>query len=226
MKLTFLGNGACFYPVLHNTSAYFVHGNNLILLDCGETVYERLVYREDLDRFDQIYVLITHLHADHVGSLGSLLSYCACVLKRRIYVVHPKEQICRLLSMMGIADDFYCYRERLTDEIEGLSITPVRVFHVSDMECFGYEIESRDGHIYYSGDAADIPGDILEKFRTGEIQKLYQDTSAHKSDCPSHMYVGDLEKVISWEQRKRVVCIHLDCDWKNGLQQKGFGTIE
>ncbi len=46
MNLTFLGSGACFYPALHNTSAYFIYNNNLFLLDCGETVYQRLLEYE------------------------------------------------------------------------------------------------------------------------------------------------------------------------------------
>lgn len=225
MNLTFLGSGACFYPVLHNTSAYFVFENNLILLDCGETVYERLLEREDLDKYDQIYVVVTHLHADHVGSLGSLLSYCTCILKRRIYVIHPQEEICNLLSLMGIAKDFYYYKKEFANAVEGLDIIPVPVLHASDMRCFGYEIQSKDWHIYYSGDAAAIPAEILKKFNSGEIQRIHQDTSSHKSDPPSHMYVGDLEDAIPLESRSRVVCMHLDCDCRSELEEKGFSVI-
>lgn len=224
MKLTFLGSGACFYPALHNTSAYFVYKNNLILLDCGETVYERLLKKEDINKYKQIYVILTHLHADHVGSLGSLLSYCSCILKRRICVVHPQKEVCRLLSLMGIAKDFYTYMPELSGTVEGLHIIPVEVSHASDMKCFGYEIWCEDGHIYYSGDAAGIPDEVLDKFRSGQIQTLYQDTSSQESD--HHMYVGKLEAAISIELRSRVVCMHLDCDFKEQLKEKGFRVIE
>lgn len=226
MNLTFLGSGACFYPALHNTSAYFVFENNLILLDCGETVYERLLEREDIDQYKEIYVIITHLHADHVGSLGSLLSYCSCILKRRIYIIHPQKEICSLLSLMGIAEDFYNYRQEFSNAVAGLDIIPVEVQHASDMKCFGYEIRCKDWHIYYSGDAADLPDDMVGKFVSGEIQRIYQDTSSHKCDHPSHMYVGDLEKKIPMELRKRVFCMHLDRDWKRELLEKGFSVIE
>lgn len=225
MNLTFLGSGACFYPALHNTSAYFVFENNLILLDCGETVYEQLLEREDLDKYDQIYVIITHLHADHVGSLGSLLSYCSCILKRRIHVIYPQTEICNLLSLMGIVKEFYNYKQEFLHAVEGLDIVPVQVSHASDMKCYGYEIRCRDWHIYYSGDAAGIPDEILKKFNSGEIQRIYQDTSTHKCDPPSHMYVGDLEDAIPFEARNRVVCMHLDCDCRKELEERGFSVI-
>lgn len=224
MKLTFLGSGACFYPALHNTSAYFVIDNNLILLDCGETVYERLLDSMDISQFEQIYVIITHLHADHVGSLGSLLSYCSCILKKRIFVIHPQDKICSLLSMMGIAESFYTYKAQLSDEIPGLHIVPVEVQHAMDMKCYGYEISWQNWCIYYSGDAAAIPEVILEKFYSGIVQEIYQDTASHESE--HHMYLGELEQVIPQSHRSRVTCMHLDGNYSEELEKKGFCTIK
>lgn len=226
MKLRFLGNGACFYPDMHNTSAYFVHKDNLILLDCGETVYERLLKRENLNDYKNIYVILTHLHADHVGSLGSLLSYCRCILKRRITIVHPERTVCKLLQLLGIDDDFYYYIDKLTDEITDLAVIPYKVYHVPNMNCYGYEIEGPEGHIYYSGDSAEIPNEILGKFLRGEIEMLYQDTSTHNSANPTHLYVGKLEAAIPEKERYRVTCMHLDCDCRKMLQEKGFQVVE
>lgn len=226
MKLTFLGSGACFFPELHNTSAYFVHENRLFLLDCGETVYERLLKLEKIDKYEQIYVLLTHLHADHVGSLGSLLSYCKCVLKKRVCVIYPNKRVCELLSLLGIADDFYYHLEALGDTVENLRIEAVEVSHASDMDCFGYEITCQDRCIYYSGDASGIPESILEKFISGKIEMLYQDTSTHDVNCRSHMYVEELEKQIPRELRKKVVCMHLDSKCHDVLHAKGFSTVE
>lgn len=225
MELTFLGSGACFFPELHNTSAYFVHDNCLFLLDCGETVYERLLKLEDLSRYEQIYVVLTHLHADHVGSLGSLLSYCKCILNKRIYVVYPSKEVCKLLSLLGIADDFYYHLEMLGDRIKNLRVEPVAVSHASDMECFGYQITCQGRCIYYSGDASEIPESILKQFISGRIETIYQDTSTHDVNCRSHMYVEELEKQIPMELRNKVVCIHLDSNCHDFLHAKGFSTV-
>ncbi|MFQ9702485.1 MAG: MBL fold metallo-hydrolase [Enterocloster clostridioformis] len=66
-----------------NTSAWFEADGCLFLVDCGETVYELLMKRSSLREYRQIYVLLTHLHADHVGSLGSLISYNYCILGKK-----------------------------------------------------------------------------------------------------------------------------------------------
>lgn len=224
MELTFLGSGACFYPALHNTSAYFEYDNNLLLLDCGETVYERLLEKKDISKYDQIYVLITHLHADHVGSLGSLLSYCSCILKKRIHIIYPHDSVCKLLTLMGIMDSFYFYHPSLPDTLDGLDVKAIPVRHAENMKCFGYEIKCRDWHIYYSGDASDIPPDILLKFNSGEIRKIYQDTSSYRTD--HHMFIGDLEKAVPSALRHNVVCMHLDRDCRKELTEKGFQIPE
>ena len=222
MKLKFLGKGACFYPAFYNTSAYFVYKDNLILIDCGETVYERLLETEKIDSYKNIYVVITHLHADHVGSLGSLISYCAYILKKKITVVHPEYKLCELLTLMGIDDNAYIYVQEFGSLIEGLKITKVNVQHAVNMKCYGYEIEYDDVHIYYSGDASNLPKEILDGFLNRSITDVYQDTSTHDLDSASHMYFGKLEELIPSELRKHVYCMHLDCDCCNDLKNRGF----
>ena len=75
MELKFLGKGAAFYPVLGNTSAYFIYDKNLFLIDCGESVFKK-VYEKDLfSEIDNLYVFITHTHSDHIGSLSSLIFF-------------------------------------------------------------------------------------------------------------------------------------------------------
>ncbi len=75
MQLNFLGIGAAYYPPFGSTSAYFVVQGHFYLIDCGETVFSALWNNHDLNECKDIYVLITHLHADHIGSLGSFISY-------------------------------------------------------------------------------------------------------------------------------------------------------
>ena len=70
--IRFLGCGSAFNPLMGNTSAYFKKGDNLFLIDAGETVFSELFKRKLLAESENIYVLITHTHGDHVGSLPSI----------------------------------------------------------------------------------------------------------------------------------------------------------
>ncbi|WP_312431280.1 MBL fold metallo-hydrolase [Lacrimispora sp.] len=224
MELHFLGSGSAFYPQYKNTSAYFELNNDLYLIDCGETVFETLLSLVDLEQYMEIYVVITHLHADHVGSLSSLISYTYCMLdKKQVTVIHPKPTIVQLLSLMGIGREFYRYKEAYDGS--SVEFEPIQVQHVDNMECFGYVIKVNGETIYYSGDSSHLPQRILEDFRKGEIETIYHDTSTHNSDYATHCYYGKLEAWIPHEMRRRVFCMHLDSDCKDLLEGKGFSVV-
>lgn len=222
MELKFWGCGSAFNPAMGNTSAYFEKSGNLYLLDCGESVYESLMRCMDLSRYNRIYVLVTHLHADHVGSLGSLLSYNSCVLGKRTWIIHPSRTIVDLLRLLGIRDDFYEYCEKMPEAAYGLRVEAIPVSHVENMDCFGYLLEDGENRIYYSGDAAMVPERVLDLLRQGKLDRLYQDTSIHSHQPPSHCYYGDLEQAVERELRGRVYCMHLDEDCRDMLREKGF----
>ena len=87
MELIFLGWGAAFNPKEGNNSAYFVENNQLFLIDCGESIFERLIESGVLERIQSINLMITHTHSDHVGSLGSLVMYSFYILHKPLNII-------------------------------------------------------------------------------------------------------------------------------------------
>lgn len=226
MRLNFLGNGSAFYPLYGNTCAYFVNEKELYLIDCGETAFSVLCRQVDLDKIEKVYVIITHLHADHVGSLGTLISYFYCLHGIRIRVIHPEKSITRLLELEGIGGDDYVYLDRLPENSADLKAEPIEVRHVTNMKCFGYLLQKGDTCIYYSGDSAELPETVRESFLAGKIEAIYQDTSTHDSSHSNHCYYGKLEKAIPAEKRGQVFCMHLDSPCEEILRAKGFQIAE
>ena len=75
-KLRFIGTGGCFSKENINNSAYLKEDGHLILFDCGETVFHQILKNDIIDTdINRIDIIITHIHADHVGSLGSLIFF-------------------------------------------------------------------------------------------------------------------------------------------------------
>ena len=109
MEFHFLGCGSAYNPQQKNTSAYCILQNDLILFDCGETVFETLYSKGLLEDVQSVVILITHFHSDHIGSLGSMISYCHCRLKKQVYLLYPSDSICALLEQMGLPRSFYSY---------------------------------------------------------------------------------------------------------------------
>lgn len=229
MDVTFLGTGSAFNPVMDNSNAYFLSSGTLFLVDCGETTFGRIWRSPAYTGCSEVAVLVTHLHADHVGSLGSLLSYSHYVAGKKVRVYHPLESVVRLLALLGIGSSCYEYRRldtgREWDLGCGVKAEPVEVEHVPDMTCFGYIVSDGTERIYFSGDARTVPDRILRGLRDGSIDRIYQDTGARESDHPTHASIAYLEKVIPADLRSRVFCIHLDYDYRSLLEAKGFGTV-
>ena len=224
MHVTFLGTGAAFNPEMDNSNAYFVVEDEFFLLDCGESTFGRIWNLPELNRATRITVVVTHLHCDHVGSLGSLISYCRYVLNKPITIVHPLSTVVQLLDLMGIDRSNYSYLERYQSH-GGISFEPIEVEHVENMHCFGYIVRTGQLNFYFSGDAIRIPESVLEEFRAGTIDQIYQDTAIEVSAHPTHGNLGYLEQLFTTEERKRVFCIHLDRDYRDILKEKGFGTV-
>ena len=226
MKLVFTGKGSAFTPELGNTSGFFIKDDDLFVLDMGETVFEKLSRKLELSSFKDIHILITHLHSDHVGSLGTVISYMYCIYGKKIDIYHPEENLRSLLSLMGIDEKMYDFHKDKDTEIEGIKISFVATPHVEDMACYGIIIGDRDESIYYSGDSKDIPNRVLDEFFEGKIRIIYQDTTMKNSPEPTHMSLALLEEKIPPEYRHRVYCMHLEEGAVKKIEDKGFKCIK
>ncbi len=221
--LKFLGRGAAFYPHFGNTNAFFELDGDLYFLDFGEAAFERVTRLLDLRAYRHVYALITHLHADHAGSLASLMSYTAMVLGVKVNVVHPNGMVNALLAVEGIDPNFYTYMPTLPADCP-VKMTPHEVPHAKDMRSYGLELTCADETIYYSGDAAAVPQAVVDGYLSGRIARLYQDTSSHES--AGHCWYKKLEAIFPLEKRAGVYCMHLDGDYVDMLRELGFSVVE
>jgi len=227
MKLRFLGLGSAFNPAMENTNAFFLSGNELYLLDCGESAFGRIYDLKVLNNCSRITVAITHLHCDHIGSLGSLISYCAIVLKKPIRVIHPLETVRSLLDLMGIVRSGYSWLPSLGPEkAEAVSFRPIEIEHVDNMRCYGYIVSDSEKTIYFSGDAKFIPPEVIDAFHKGEVDEIYQDSSLETGDHATHGSFKQMEESFAPEFRSRVYCIHLDKDYRETIRAAGFKVPE
>lgn len=83
LKLQMLGTGSAFAKKYYNNNALLFDGDFTLLIDCGITAPMAL---HELGRtFDDIdAVLITHIHADHVGGMEELAFMMKINYKRKI----------------------------------------------------------------------------------------------------------------------------------------------
>lgn len=224
MKLTFLGIGAAFCPSLLNTCAYFKAGRHLYLLDCGSTAFIRLSQLGLLEDVDGVTCIISHRHADHTGSLGTLIAYATYVKHFPITLVHPDEKLAQQMDLSGIDRSEYQFTPSECYEDACISVRFHPVQHTPGFAAWGFTLTAEGETIYYSGDGEAPPAHIWEDFCMGRIHRLYQDSG--RLPHPGH---GDFEALRSACPAQRRSClypIHLDCDYRALIEQEGFGLAE
>lgn len=227
MKLQFTGIGAAYYPVLGSNCAFFEHEDHLFLIDSGESTFKTMFARDEIFRYENITVLLTHLHADHIGSLGSFLSFCKNVLHKKARLAALEDTVVNILALSGVKPDLYDFTTDVAQcNMNGLTIIPQIQSHANDMICCGFVFETEHEKIYYSGDTCIIPENILEEFLAGTIQTMYQECTFIDTESTSHCSLKKLKEWIPESERGRVFCMHLGDDISKEILEAGFKIPE
>ncbi len=220
MELTFLGRGSAFNPKEGNTSAYFIENNQLFLIDCGESVFERIIEFNILDSIDEINLMITHTHSDHIGSIGSLVMYSFYTLHKPLNIILPSDpkyitNIEGILNGFGCTPDMYnylpeTYFDNKCEEFYNIRYTLTT--HYSNLNCYSLLFNTPNGIVYYSGDTNKIDA-VTALIDSGvRIDKLYIDTTTDDYPGNVHLNIILLSDSIPPEFRKSVYCMHLNSD--------------
>ena len=231
--LNFLGRGGAFNFKEGNTSAYVKEGNKLFLLDCGETTFADIGELGLLDDIEDIHVIITHTHADHVGSLSTLIFYCHYILQISLQIYYcsknQRNTLSQILNLMGCSEDKFSFHK--LSELVGIfktfqKITCYETPHTETVESYGFVFETEQGSIVYSGDTNDV-NKIKVYALSDNVCKLYVETTLLDYDGNVHISLKKLCAAIPTEMRRKIYCMHVNNNEciKEAIKQ-GFNVVE
>jgi len=235
MELKFLGRGSGFNIKEGNTSAYFIDSNELFLIDCGWSAFEKLIKKDLLVNKNKINVMITHTHSDHVGSLESLISYCYYVLNKKVNIlisknVKQKENLINLLNNLGVNNDAYLLID--TEDYTGkyktfTSINYIKTEHTKLLECFGIAFNTPKGIIFYSGDSKECELVLVFNKNKQKIDKLYLDVTDDQKAGEVHTYIETLKKIVPDNLKDKIYTMHFNSDsCIKRAKELGFNIVE
>lgn len=216
--LKFIGIGSAFNHAELDNAAYIKKGRELLLIDCGSDIFKALLSKGILEGIDQIYMVVTHLHPDHIGSLGNLIFYNSLVLKiKPLQIFYPDQtSLQQLLTLQDVNPEFYKLYTTFADmplsssEFSQYTIKALPQQHRGLTNAYGYLFTTEKETFFYSGDSKTIPKEILEMLFNGWLDVLYQDISSHDHENIPHLSYKRLLELIPEPFRFKVYCMHLD----------------
>lgn len=233
MKLNFLGYGDAFNTKYGNTSAYFIDHNNLFLIDCGENVFTSLIENKVLTGIEEMFIFITHTHADHIGSLGTLImyNYFKSHIKTHIVLARDKKHkknIDTIIRAFGCLDEMfdYLFEDDLDNRFSSFDkIYYLKTTHYKTLECYSILIEHNKKVTFYSGDTNELDT-LIGIISKHNIDRIYIDTTSASYEGNVHMNINILRDNIPNKIKDRVYCMHInDEECERLIHEYGFKLI-
>lgn len=211
MNNRFLGVGSAFNYKLDNTSMYFKEGDTLFIIDVGEKIASKIIALNLLEdrHINSICILITHMHADHIGSLEPLLTYIDVFTNiTDVKIIYPNgKELKEYLKSLNYCKDVTIL-EGNVNIIDGIEIKAVRQTHVANS--YGYFVYGKENRFFYSGDTSVFNKKALKALEEGQIEKIYHEVGLRGSNL--HIGLDELNKDIPLKHRKHVCLMHFEND--------------
>lgn len=199
MEIKFLGTGGAFDYTKGTSAATVRTSEGSFLIDCGPSIYEALCENNLVEQID--FLLLTHLHADHIGSLGTMLAHFERSTGSKVKILYPtetfKESLVQLLTVTFVAHHVELIKlDGHSDKIGYIDTTSQ---HVKNMPTFAYYFTEGDELIYYSGDLGVL--DTTVKFLKSRSEKnihVFQDINPKEGRAHVH-YKEASERLAGYE---------------------------
>jgi len=189
VDIRMLGTGSAFAKAFHNNNALITVGERRLLLDCGITAPKAL--HELGYGFNDLHaVLITHIHADHIGGLEEFAFQMKFVYGRKpiLYIAESLVQPLWEYSLRGglqqdekeTLNDFFEVRPLPSgvraELMPGLEVEPVPTRHIPNKPNFSMLF---NGFFFYTGDTvfdADLLSSLVED---RGVRVIFHDCQLH-----------------------------------------------
>jgi ribonuclease BN (tRNA processing enzyme) len=196
MDIHFVGTGGAFDYQYGNASAVVQLNGENYLIDCGHDVYHQLRVKDYIPPVD--YLMITHFHADHVGSLSTFILHHHLFVKgKQLKILYPekhfKDALYTYLSFSLQKPEKYIAFIPMETRPE-LDFINTFGKHVPGMQTYSYIFREGDQMIGYSGDTgdADTLFDYLEE-KAAPDTTVFHDITFDRQNG-SHTYFSELEQ--------------------------------
>jgi len=196
--LSFLGTDSGFGQ--NNNSAFIASDDELTIIDCGFTVFEKIIKKFDLKKYKKINIIVTHLHNDHAGSLGQIILYLWFMCNKKCNIISKCKNISLYLEIIGTPKEAYT----IMQDTENIKF--IKTEHVDYLDSYGFKMNINNKNIIYTGDTK-----ILEPFLPflNDTDEFYVDVSKYGG---AHLKIDEIQENLKniANRNIKIFLMHLD----------------
>lgn len=205
MELNFIGIGGAFNVELGSNCAYIKENNKILFIDFGLDTLEKVIRHKLINDVEEIYVLITHTHGDHVGGLPTFIQYAYLGFKKEVKIVKNSDSFTKtlktLLDLTAVSSSFYKFIN-IQDLPFSFNAELRKTTHTPLLECYSVIFSENDGKTLYTSDSNDIEY-LKEKINDKEFKKIYTEVG----ETPSvHTDYNELKKL----DKSKLILMHIE----------------
>ncbi|WEK52912.1 MAG: MBL fold metallo-hydrolase [Candidatus Cohnella colombiensis] len=230
MKLRMLGTGSAFSKVFYNTNALLTKNEQTLMIDCGNTA-PRALYELGISLSEIDAVLISHIHADHIGGLEEFAFqmkflhgrmpklYIADVLVEPLWENALKGGLYQeeFPSLEHYFDVYPMKPGVIYEVLPDLKIKLIQTRHIPSKASFSLIINEG---FYYSADAIFDQEMLLSLERDEQIKLFFHDCQLHPPGAV-HACLSQLLTLPSSIQEKMYL-MHYGDDQKEFIGRTGL----
>jgi metal-dependent hydrolase (beta-lactamase superfamily II) len=189
----FVGTGGVF-DYKYGNSSLIIDVPQKILIDIGPLVYPRLAETGAIEGVE--YLLLTHLHGDHIGGIFQYIFHNKGKLGKVSKILFQNEifrnEISALLDAMSIPKTHYEFVP--VSELQNIECIDTTGKHAENVTSFGFVFHLNKETIYYSGDLGDIEvsNQVLRRLQPENTIVLHE---VHHKGGKAHVNYRELEEL-------------------------------
>lgn len=212
MDIRFVGTGGFADYRYGNSSAIVKLKDFEVLIDCGNSIYSTLRKKNLENSFK--YVLITHLHDDHVGSLSSLIIHRFKFQGAGpLSIIYPdegfKEELRKLLTYSLGPNPEAILNWVPIEDVAGVEAIDTNGKHIPNMRSYSYYFVEGKEMIVYSGDLAqeDLIYHHFSKYSKTHDLRIFHEVCFNDDESKVHSYYS---KLLRYKEIAEIYGYHCD----------------
>jgi len=207
MNLEFIGIGGAFCPGLGCNCAYIKENKKILFIDFGMDAFAKVIKYNLLDDVEEVYIIVTHFHGDHIGGLFTLVDYCYFNMNIVVRILDNSftftNKLVNLMELTGIESRRFAIKQKFEFNFD-FDVKIEKTSHSPLLECYSIVFEKDGKKVLYTSDSNDI-NNVRKAIKDDSFEKIYCEVG---ENSPIHIDYYELKNL----DKAKLILMHFSSE--------------